>query len=123
MSQAKISANVRTISPQLSIIDIRGEVNTFAEKTLMDAFTQANTPEVQVIALNFAGLEYMNSSGVGLLITLLIRVQRQHKRLIAIGLTEHYREIFEVTRLNEAIALYASEAEAVAALNMPKPQR
>ena len=123
MSQAKVSANVRTISPHLSIIDIQGEVNAFAENILMEAFARANRPDVQVIALNFAGLEYMNSSGIGLLITLLIRVQRQQKRLIAIGLSEHYRQIFELTRLNEAIALYANEAEAMTALNILKPQR
>ena len=45
----------------------------------------------------------MNSSGIGLLVTLLIRIQRQKQRLVAYGLTDHYIQIFELTRLNEAI--------------------
>jgi anti-sigma B factor antagonist len=50
-----------------------------------------------------------------LLVTLLIRVQRQKQRLLAFGLGEHYQQIFELTRLNEAILIFASEEAAVAA--------
>jgi len=75
---------------------------------------QASAGNVHAIILNFTGLEYMNSSGIGLLVTLLIRAQRQRQRLLAYGLSEHYRQIFELTRLNEAIGIYSSEAEALA---------
>jgi len=57
----------------------------------------------------------MNSSGIGLLVTLLIRINRQRQRMLAYGLSEHYRHIFELTRLNEAIGVYDDEAAAVAA--------
>ena len=56
----------------------------------------------------------MNSSGIGLLVTLLVRAQRQKQKLAAYGLSEHYRQIFDLTRLNEAIAIYDSEADALA---------
>ena len=67
--------------------------------------------------LNFQGLDYMNSSGIGLLVTLLIRAQRQKQRLMAAGLSEHYQQIFDLTRLNEAITIYPTVEEAVAAVN------
>ena len=57
----------------------------------------------------------MNSSGIGLLVTLLVRANRQKQRLLACGLSEHYQQIFELTRLNEAIGIYNSETEALAA--------
>ena len=65
--------------------------------------------------LDFSGLDYMNSGGIGLLVTLLVRVQRQGQRLLAFGLTEHYRQIFELTRLDEAIGIHDTEAAALAA--------
>jgi anti-sigma B factor antagonist len=57
----------------------------------------------------------MNSGGIGLLVTLLIRANRHAspQRLAAVGLSEHYRHIFELTRLNEAIRLYPTEADAL----------
>jgi anti-sigma B factor antagonist len=115
MPEAKISATVRRVSSTASIIDIKGDVSAFAEDVLMSAYTEASTPSTRTIILNFSGLEYMNSSGIGLLVTLLIRVQRQKQRLLAFGLSDHYRHIFELTRLNEAIGIYDSEAAAVAA--------
>jgi anti-sigma B factor antagonist len=44
-----------------------------------------------------------------------VRANRAKQKLLAFGLTEHYRQIFELTRLDEAIGIYTSEAEAVAA--------
>src|SRR5438045_236226 len=117
MPQANVKMVVRHLSDKVSVIDIQGEVNALAENALMDAYAQASVTGVAVIILNFAGLEYMNSSGIGLLVTLLIRAQRQQQRLLACGLSEHYRQIFELTRLNEAILLYQTEAEALDALN------
>jgi anti-sigma B factor antagonist len=114
---AKVSASmaVRKVSDFTSIIDIKGEINAFAEDVLMEAYTTASSDGVKNIVLNFAGLEYMNSSGIGLLVTLLIRVQRQKQQLIAFGLSDHYQQIFELTRLSEAIHIYPDEVQALAA--------
>ena len=67
-------------------------------------------------AVNFTGLDYMNSSGIGLLVTLLVRAKRCDQRLGAFGLDEHYRQIFELTRLDEAIKVHVDEAAAMAAM-------
>ena len=116
MPPTNINITLRTINPVTSVLDIQGEINAFAEKDLMNAYTQVSNHGTQNIILNFEKLEYMNSSGIGLLITLLIRCNRQKQNLVAINLTEHYRQIFELTRLNEAIKIYANETEALAAL-------
>jgi anti-sigma B factor antagonist len=83
----------------------------------MDAYLQASNGKTRAIVLNFSDLQYMNSSGIGLLVTLLIRAQRQKHSLLAVGLTDHYRQIFELTRLNEAIGIFNSEAEALASVH------
>lgn len=118
MSSANISAHVRSVDVKTSLIEIHGEVNSFAEDALMTAYSQASNNGVRTIILDFSKLDYMNSSGIGLLVTLLIRVQRQKQRLLACGLSEHYRQIFELTRLDEAISIYADESSAVAAASV-----
>lgn len=121
MTKANVTVTVRKAgnNNNTSIIDIQGEINAFAENVLMDAYTQATSEGAANIILNFSGLDYMNSSGIGLLVTLLIRANRQKQRLMACGLSEHYRQIFELTRLNEAIAIYLSEEDALAAVGSP----
>jgi anti-sigma B factor antagonist len=100
----------------MGVIDIAGEITGNAEQALTDAYNAIGTL-VPAIVLNFSDLEYMNSSGIGLLVTLLIRARRHNQRLMAYGLSEHYQEIFELTRLNEAILLYDSEDDVLTALS------
>ena len=114
MPQANVVMNVRKINNSVSIIDIEGDVSAFAEDVLMEAYSEASSPTTRTIILNFNGLEYMNSSGIGLLVTLLIRANRQKQRMFAFGLSEHYKHIFELTRLNEAIGIYDTEADVLA---------
>lgn len=101
--------------PGVVIIYIAGEVTGFAEDALMAAYREAGDGPSQTIILDFSGLEYMNSTGIGLLVTLLIRTQRQQQRLMASGLSDHYKQIFDLTRLNEAIGIYDTTEEALAA--------
>jgi anti-sigma B factor antagonist len=113
MPQAQVTMDVRKVSEKVSVIDVKGELTAFAEGVLMQAYTQANDGRVRAIVLNFDGLEYMNSSGIGLLVTLLIRVNREKQKLLTYGLSEHYRNIFQITRLDDAITIHDSEEEAV----------
>ena len=115
MAQGKATMNVRQAGPKAAVIEVHGEITAAAENALMDAYTQASSGGAQTFIIDFGPLEYMNSSGIGLLVTLLIRINRQKQRLLACGLSEHYRQIFELTRLNEAIGIYGTEAEALAA--------
>ncbi len=116
-TQANLTITVRNVGGKASVMDIKGEVNSFAENALMDAYAQASIGNTESIILNFTDLEYMNSSGIGLLVTLLIRAKRQGLRLIAFGLSQHYQQIFELTRLNEAIPICETEAEGLALAN------
>lgn len=115
MNKVNLHIAPRLAAPGVAVIEIAGEVNSFAENALMDAYMVASGQGARSIVLDFSGLKYMNSSGIGLLVTLLIRASRQNQRLLACGLSDHYRQIFELTRLNEAITLYSTEAEALQA--------
>jgi anti-sigma B factor antagonist len=116
MSLDKVSMNVRPVNERASIIDIYGQVTATAEDVLMAAYAQASSGETRYIILNFSGLDYMNSSGIGLLVTLLIRANRQGQQLSAVHMSDHYRHIFDLTGLNQAITLYNTEADALAAI-------
>jgi anti-sigma B factor antagonist len=115
MPPVQVSLSIRKGTTAANIIDIRGQVTAAAEGILSDTYSQASSDGVRTVILNFAGLEYMNSSGIGLLVTLLIRANRQGHRLYAVGLSDHYKDIFELTRLSEAIRIFGSEAAAIAA--------
>ena len=114
MPEAATTFDVRELSEGTRVIDINGDITAQSEYVLMEAYGRASQEGVKAIVLNFSGLEYMNSGGIGLLVTLLVRAQRQHQRVLAYGLSDHYRQIFELTRLDEAVGIHDSEADALA---------
>lgn len=115
MSETATRIGVRATSqPGASVITIAGDVTSGSEAALMAAYGDASAGGARTILLDFSGLEYMNSGGIGLLVTLLVRVQRQGQRLLAVGLNEHYRQILALTRLDEAIGIFDTEAAALA---------
>jgi anti-sigma B factor antagonist len=114
MPEAATTFEVREASEGTRVIDIKGDITAASEDVLMDAYGRASESGVRAIVLSFAELDYMNSGGIGLLVTLLVRAQRQRQRVLAYGLSDHYRQIFELTRLDEAVAIHDNEEEALA---------
>src|SRR5437588_12679301 len=78
--------DVRRVSDAASVVEIKGNITALSEPALMDAYTRASGDRTRAILLNFRGLEYMNSGGIGLLVALLVRADRQKPRLRAFGL-------------------------------------
>jgi anti-sigma B factor antagonist len=112
MTEATATFDVRRHGPA-TVVDIRGDVTAASEDVLMAAYNDVG--EVSAIVLNFAGLDYMNSGGIGLLVTLLVRANRRSQQLLAFGLSDHYRQIFELTRLDEAVSIHDTEQAALSA--------
>lgn len=115
MADFESRTSVRPVDESTAIIDVGGDLTTAAEDDLAAAFADAASGTTRTVILNFSDLEYMNSGGIGLLVTLLIRANRDGKRLLACGLSDHYRQIFTLTRLDEAFACFADEPAALAA--------
>ncbi len=98
-----------------SILRIEGDVTSASEADFTAAYGLAVANGAKVVVLDFSKLEYMNSGGIGLLVTLLVRARRGGGRLVATGLSDHYRQIFSLTRLDEAIEIHDDEATAMTA--------
>ena len=115
MTTHEATMTVHPLAPDAVSIVISGDVTAACEQDLMSAHEQATDAGAHLVVLDFSGMEYMNSGGIGMLVTLLVRGQRRQQRLAAVGLTDHYRQIFELTRLDEAIGLFTTTDLALAA--------
>jgi anti-sigma B factor antagonist len=114
MAQHLFEARLRQESGKV-IIDLYGEINAFAAADLDEAFTQAEASDCLEVLLNFADVEYINSTGIALIVGLVARANKKQRRLVICCLSEHYQEIFHITRLSEYVTIYPNEAAALAA--------
>ncbi len=99
----------------VAVIDLAGDVNRDAEATLESAWVQATAERPDAVVLNFEGAGYINSTGIALIVGLLARARARAIPILAYGLTPHYREIFEITRLADFLAITGDEDSAVGA--------
>ena len=98
----------------LAIIDLSGEINAFADQELNAIYDQAEASGAPTIVLNFSDVNYINSTGIALLVGLLARTMKAQRKMAAYGLTDHYLEIFQITRLADFIKIYPDEASLLA---------
>jgi len=99
----------------VAVIDLRGEIDRSAEAAMEAAYVEAVAAEPTSIVLNFGETDYINSTGIALIVSLLARARKDRRTVTACGLSEHYREIFEITRLADFMTIVADEAAAVGA--------
>jgi anti-anti-sigma factor len=121
MPTRTLEAQVRQHQPRVVVIVLRGEVNSFAEETLNTAYIEAEAHHPQSILLNFSEVDYINSTGIALIVTLLAKARKAHIRLLTCGLSEHYIEIFNITRLADFMSVYPDESAALTA-NPEEPE-
>jgi anti-anti-sigma factor len=97
------------------ILDVAGELKSSVEPGLLTAYQQASSRGARIVILNLRELAYKNSSGIKLLVTLLAHANARGQRLFAVELGNEYENIFQVTQLDQGIAVYATETDALQA--------
>jgi anti-sigma B factor antagonist len=107
---------VRIPRARVVVLDLSGDLRADVRGDLEAAYADAAAREPQSVVLNLTDVGYMDSTGIALLVGLLARTRRDGRNLAAFGLSEHYREIFEITRLSEFIHVYDDEASAIGAV-------
>ena len=113
MEVRHLSVEVR-LEGDIAVLDLTGEINGFAEEALDAAYADAESNDPEAILLNFERVDYINSTGIALIVSLLARARASKRRLLACNLSEHYVEIFDITRLSDFISVLPDEDSAIA---------
>jgi anti-sigma B factor antagonist len=95
------------------VLDLRGEINGFAQEALDVAYSEAESNDPEAILLNFEEVDYISSTGIALIVGLLAKARVSKRRLVAFGLSDHYVEIFNITRLSDFVGVYPDEESAI----------
>jgi anti-sigma B factor antagonist len=110
----RLAVEVVTAIPGETRLVMRGDVDIAADEVLATAYAAAAGSGATRVVLDFGAVEYINSTGIALIVRLLAEARRDRREVVAVALTDHYREIFRITRLSDylTIADPASDADA-----------
>jgi anti-anti-sigma factor len=104
----ELQATLRPLSP-LTVIDLKGEVTTFADEAITTAYQRASEQGAENILFNFSAVDYMNSAGISIIIGVLTEARKADQRLLLTGLTPHYRKIFQMMGLTQYAPVFDNE--------------
>ena len=91
----------------LAVLELAGDVSAGAERGLQLAYGEAAAEPV--VVLDFAAVDYINSTGIALIVGLLAEARKGRQEVRARGLARHYREIFRITRLSDFMTILDEE--------------
>jgi anti-anti-sigma factor len=96
----------------VATLRMSGDVNRGAQEGLEHAYAEVTGPSV---VLDFTDVDYINSTGIAVIVGILAKARAGGREIRAFGLTDHYRQIFQITRIADFMAIYDDEHTAVAA--------
>jgi anti-anti-sigma factor len=109
---ADFEARVRSRG-EIEIIELRGQLDGSAAGALAGALDQVVAASPTALVLGFEHVGYINSTGIALIVGALGRVRSLAADVRVCGLSEHYRHIFEITRLADFMRFFPDEDAAV----------
>jgi anti-anti-sigma factor len=98
----------------VATLDLRGEINRGADDRMTSAYDEAAKTGVATILLNFSSVGYINSTGIAVIVAMMGRARKDGRNVSAYGLTDHYKELFDITRLSDFMHIYDDESTALA---------
>jgi anti-anti-sigma factor len=97
----------------VSIIDLMGDVTTFAEEKINTAYREVTSEGSRSVLLNFRQNDYINSAGIAILIGIVTEVNRNNQKLAFSGLSQHFQKIFRMVGLAQYAEIYQTEDEGI----------
>ena len=113
MTADRLAVDVVTAIPGEARLVMRGDVDIAADEALAGAYAQASSAGATRIVLDFGHVDYINSTGIALIVRLLAEARRDRREVVALGLSDHYREIFRITRLSDYLTIADTPAASV----------
>lgn len=97
------------LESSLGFLDFPRDVIAQTRESAYAAYNQLAVNKVETIAMNFEGSDYLNSAGIGLVISLVEDATRAGRKVFAYGLSSHYRKLFSMVGLTERLSLVRNE--------------
>jgi anti-sigma B factor antagonist len=112
-SSMNLKVTPRRIDENTQALDLEGEVDVYTAPLLRQEIMDQVDGGVKNLLVNLQQVEYLDSTGLGILIGGVKRLKEQGGSLRLVGPSARITRIFEITGLNKIFDVYPSEGEAL----------
>ncbi|OQY45203.1 MAG: anti-anti-sigma factor [Anaerolineaceae bacterium 4572_78] len=109
----EIQVEVQRLNSRTAVINLAGDVTTFAEKPITGAYKQISDWGVKNVVFNFRENDYINSAGIAILIGIVTEARKRKQRLLMAMPSSHFQKIFRMVGLTQYADIHNSIDEAI----------
>ena len=117
--QAEARARIDTLSGSggkpISAIRFSGDISSNSRDAILGSYEQI--AKDHAVLLDFVKVDYVNSSGIALIIQLMLEAGKADQKVALFGLTPHFQKVFTMVGIGRYAEIAADEAAAVAAVS------
>jgi anti-anti-sigma factor len=100
----------------VTVVRFEGDIASTSKDTVLGVYQRLPRESSKLILLDFSKVGYINSSGITLVIQLLMEAYQSARKIYAFGLSPHFTKVFTVAGITHYAGLFRSEADALTAL-------
>lgn len=115
VTKAKVDQIVSAAGAPITVIRLEGDITSASKEAVLGTYQGLSKESVKWILLDFSKVEYLNSSGIALVIQLLMESAKAGQAVRCSGLSAHFQKVFTMLGLAKYTSLHADEAAARAA--------
>jgi anti-sigma B factor antagonist len=100
----------------VSVLRFEGDIASTSKDAVLGAYQGLPKETTKLILLDFTKVDYINSSGIALVIQLLMEAANSAQKIYAFGLSAHFTKVFTMVGITKYAELFPNEQAALAAL-------
>jgi len=100
----------------VAVLRFEGDIASTSKEAVLGTYQGLPKESTKLILLDFTGVDYINSSGIALVIQLLIEASHAGQTVCAFGLSAHFTKVFTMVGITKYARLLPNQAEALAVL-------
>jgi anti-sigma B factor antagonist len=109
--QMELGVDVRQVGSH-SLVDVKGEIDVYTAPKLREKLIELVSQGSYDVVVNLEGVDFLDSTGLGVLVGALKRVKAHDGSLSLICTQDKILKIFKITGLTKVFSIHSSEAEA-----------
>ena len=99
----------------VAVLRFEGDIASTSKDAVLGTYQGLPKESSKLILLDFTKVDYINSSGIALVIQLLIEAANSEQKISAFGLSPHFNKVFTMVGITKYAGLFSDQSEALAA--------
>jgi anti-anti-sigma factor len=100
----------------VTVLRLEGDIASTSKEAVLGTYQGLTKSTSRLILLDFTNVDYINSSGIALIIQLLIEAANAGQKVHAFGLSTHFNKVFTMVGITKYANLTPDMATALASL-------